>query len=156
MGNATGIDALIDFGCHDRICDVMRELTPGTAIAVTGRAQAYRCVLPAMGTPSGMHAHADRLYLLLDPNDAGLLADRHAANVMKHNPTTWYVSWSATQLEDPGVRAVVVAAAERALSRAGLRALNAGAGGGGGMARLTETCSACWTVVTPSGNCNCD
>lgn len=156
MGNAPGIDALADFGCHVRICDVMRELPPSTAITVTGRAQAYRCVLPSAGTPSGMHAHRDRLYLLLDPDDAGALAGRHAANLMKHNPTTWYVSWSAAQLENVDLRALVVAAAERALSRAGQRALTAGAAGGGARARLTETCSVCWTVVTPSGNCNCD
>jgi hypothetical protein len=103
-----------------------------------------------------MHAHADRLYLLLDPVDAERLHTEYGAGLMKHNPTTWYVSWTATQLEDPQLRAVVVEAAALALDRARDRSLTLTESAGDQRGRTSETCTVCRTTITPSGSCFCD
>ena len=153
---ATPALSLAAFGCAPSVCEVIDSLPLVSRPLVRGRAHAYRLLLPEEGTPSGLHAHADRLYLLLDPADAERLQLKHGANVMRHNPTTWYASWSAQQLEDPALQTVATEAAVLALSRAARRSLSPDGGVAGTRRRLPETCSVCWQLISPSGACQCD
>ncbi|MDP9182756.1 MAG: hypothetical protein M3P04_08295 [Actinomycetota bacterium] len=155
-GAEAALERMKEFGCHDHVRQVVRELPESTSVLARGKARAYLLLLPSDGSPSAMHAHRDRLYLLLDPDDATVLNDAHGSTLMKLNDTTWYVSWSATQLGDESIRPLVVAAAERALERARARVLTPGEGPGSRRTRVLETCSDCWTEIRANSSCNCE
>jgi hypothetical protein len=154
-GRHEALMALETFGCHEAIRRVISDLEWPLGLFVRGSASAYRLIIPAEGSPSAMHAHRDRLYLLLDPDYARELHEQHGSTLMKLNPTTWYVSWSAEQLSIPQFREVALKAASIAMERALDRFNNPGEGLTGRRARVQETCSVCWTVIPPSGACHC-
>jgi hypothetical protein len=154
-GRHEALMALEKFGCHQAIRSIISDLEWPMGLFVRGSASAYRLIIPAEGSPSAMHAHRDRLYLLLDPDYAQELNEQDGSTLMKLNPTTWYVSWSAEQLSIPKYRDVARKAAAIAMERALDRFNNPGDGGPGRRTRGQETCSVCWMVIPANGECNC-